>query len=254
MNEIQEINIQLIDRPEPPVRLSLEDAELDALTDSIRDEGILVPLLLRRKGDRFEIIDGDRRLAVAFRLRLPAVPAVVRDAGDSETVVLRLLANLDRADPDPVSEAVYVSKVIASQVIEAGELAAKLHRGIDWVFDRLTISEMPDYLQDALRLKKIALGAALALTQITDERVRSDWTAAAVRDGMSVRAAEDALREFARFKDMHGANEDGAVLAELPSAPPLVMFECARCGERALLDELKIVRVHKNGCGDEKRG
>ena len=250
MNEIQQISISQIDRPNPPIRLSLDGPEIEALTESVRSEGILTPLLLRRKGERYEVIDGDRRLEAAYRLRLATVPSMVRDASDSETHVLRIIANLERSDTDPVSDAIYYSKIIASEVLTADELAQKLHRSVEWVMDRLAISEMPDYLQDALRGKKVSLGAAFALAQITDERVRRDWVAAAVRDGMSVRGAEDALREFLRYADQHGTNEEGAVLGDLPSAPPVIYFPCARCGVASPLEDLKLVRIHKDGCGE----
>ena len=128
MDNYQLINTQLIDRPVPPVRQQFDETEIQSLTDSIREKGILVPLLVRPRGERFEVIDGDCRLEAAFRNRLREVPCVVRDTGDGETHILRMLANLDRSNPDPVSEAIYISKVLESKSINLPDLAAKLRR------------------------------------------------------------------------------------------------------------------------------
>jgi len=248
MNGSQLVNVQLIDRPNPPVRISFDEAELTALVDSIREKGILVPLLLRRTGDRFEVIDGDCRLEAACRLRLREVSAVVRDATDSETHVLRLLANLDRSDPDPLSEAIYIAKAIASGVVTTEGLAAQLHRSTAWIDDRLAIAEMPDYMQLALREKRLALGVALALSQIDDENVRRMWTNSAMQSGMTVRGAQDALREYRNLKELRAGASADAPPPPMPEAPPLILYPCAACGVTAPLEELRVVRVHLRGC------
>lgn len=248
MEQSKLINIQLIDRPNPPVRISFNENEIEALAKSISEEGILVPLLVRPVGGRFEIIDGDCRLEAAYRLRLREVPAVVRNATDSETHVLRMLANLDRSDPDPVSEAIYIAKAIESGSITAEELAIKLRRGAQWVSDRLAIAEMPDYMQDALRNKQITLGVALALNQLPDDDLRFRWMFSAIQSGMTVRSANDAVREHLNLLERIKMGESPTPPPEAFREPPIVLYPCERCGERAPLTELRLVRIHARGC------
>lgn len=251
MNEAQSINIQLIDRPNPPIRSRFNEEEISALTESIRDRGILVPLLVRRTGERFEVIDGDCRLEAAFRLRIGEVPCVVRDSTDSETHVLRMLANLDRSDPDPVSEAIYISKVISSGALTLEEFAAKLKRSLDWLEDRLAIAEMPDYMQELLRTKKLSLGVALALVQVDNDVVRERWVNSAVIDGMSVRTAQDSLREYHRLKSIQARSGSDSPPPPMPEAPPVILYPCAKCGQHARLDDLRLVRIHISECSDQ---
>lgn len=248
MEQAKIINVQLIDRPNPPVRGIFNEDEISSLAESIRTNGILVPLLVRQNGERFEVIDGDCRLEAAYRNRLTEVPCMVRSASDSETHILRMLANLDRNDPDPVSEAIYIAKAIKSGSITAEELAEKLGRGAKWIDDRLAIAAMPEYMQDAIREKRLPLGVALALFEVDDDTVRRRWVNFAIRDGMTVRAAEDALREYERLKDLGSSGDEQSSPPPMPEAPPRVLHPCARCGEHADASELRFVRVHLQEC------
>lgn len=248
LNETKLINVQKIDRPNPPVRLDFNEEEIKALTESIREKGILVPLLVRPVGDRYEIIDGDCRLEAAARLRLREIPCVVRDADDSETHVLRLLANLNRSNPDPVSEAIYIAKAISSGVFEAEELAAKLKRSYKWVEDRLAIAGMPDYMQEALKDGSLKLGVALALNELEDDDTKYRWTRSALNDGLSVRAAEDSVREYQNTQARVAAGEQPPPPPDFYEKPPVIMYPCARCGQAAPIEELRLVRIHQYEC------
>ncbi len=251
MNEAQTINVQLIDRPVPPVRTQFNEDEIAALTESIREQGILVPLLVRRTGERYEVIDGDCRLEAACRLRLREVPCMVRDATDRETHVLRMLANLERNDPDPVSEAIYIAKAITSGILTAEDFAQKLKRSIEWVENRLAIATMPDYMQELLRSKQLGLGVALHLVQIDDDSVRERWTYSAVRDGMTERGARESLKQFRDIKEMQQQAEPGAAAPAIPEAPPVILWPCVRCGQNAESNALRFVRIHIQDCPTE---
>jgi len=248
MNEVQNINVQLIDRPIPPVRTRFNEEEIVSLTESIREQGLLVPLLVRRTGERYEVIDGDCRLEAAYRLRLGQVPCMVRDATDSETHVLRMLANLDRNDPDVVSEAIYIAKVVSSGALTIEQFSAKLNRSLDWIENRLAIAEMPDYMQEFLRTKELPLGVALQLVQVADARVREQWTRSAVLSGMSVRGACDALNEYRKMKFVQETAAEGAPPLQIPEQPPIVLYPCAICKEHAPLDALRFGRIHIQDC------
>ena len=248
MNESKNVNIQLIDRPVPPVRLQFDEEEVQSLTEAIREQGILVPLLVVPRGDRYEVIDGDCRLEAANRLRLREVPCVVRDTSDGEVHTLRLLANLARSNPDPVSEAVYIASAIKSGATTRENLASKLHHGVGWIDDRLAIAEMPEYLQDAIREKKISLGVALELIYIQDPKVLADFVEAALRDGMNIETAKHAVYEYERFLRKVAPNEEGTPPPEYVFTSPIIKWPCAACGEDTETQNLKVVRVHKDGC------
>src|SRR3990167_5001696 len=108
------IDTNLIDNPGRDARMSHEISEFDDLYVSIRENGILQPLLVRPKGDRYEVIAGNRRLQVARKLGLSEVPCMVRDANDNETAIYRFEENLKRADITVVEEAKYIAESLSA--------------------------------------------------------------------------------------------------------------------------------------------
>ena len=248
MDNFRNINVQLIDRPNPPVRLNFNEEEITALTESIRERGILVPLLVREVGERFEVIDGDCRLEACARLRLREAPCVVRNSDDSETHVLRLLANLDRSNPDVVSEAVYIARAIHSGSITFSELAQKLKRSEQWLKDRLQIAEMPDYMQAALHTQALPLGVCLKLYEIENEQARKRWFDAAMQGPYTIAQAIEAVRIYTETKLVWEERPAEEAAATIPDEPPVSMRQCAKCGTESAGSGMRLVSIHRGTC------
>lgn len=246
--QYQEVDITLIDRPEDPIRLTLDDPTLDDLCRSICTEGILVPLLLRPIGDRFRVIAGDRRLACAWKCRIQKIPAVVRDIDDREEYVLRALENLQRKNPDPVSEAVYIQVGITKLGLTPEYLAERFDRSVEWVKDRLAIAEMPDFLKDLLRQELLPLGVALLLAQIDDEKTLRDWVAGAIQDGMTVVGAREALAGYYRLRDRQRLAGNPEASTPVPYVPVVIRYACVACQQHDLMENLMRVWVHREQC------
>ena len=242
------IDTNLIDNPGRDARISHEVSEFDDLYVSIRENGILQPILVRPRGDRYEVIAGNRRLQVARKLGLSQVPALVRDADDTATAVYRFEENLKRADITPVEEAKYCAESITALGLSAQEFAQKINRSEQWVADRMAVAGMPDYLQGYLMTRKIPLGVALALNEIGDEKVKFDWTAYAVESGMTVYAAQNALNEWQKIDRYKREAPVGAEIPEVPIVPPIVMAQCAKCGLSRSLQEFRFVRICNPDC------
>lgn len=247
------IDTNLIDNPGRDSRMGHEVSELDDLYVSIRESGILQPILVRPRGDRYEVIAGNRRLAVARKLGLEQVPALVRDASDTETAIFRFEENLKRADINPVEEAKYIAESITALGISAQEFAQKINRSEQWIADRIAVAGMPDYLQGYLMNRTIKLGVALALNEIEDEKVKFDWTGHAAEYGMTVFAAQNALNEWQKIDRQKKAAPLGADTPEVPIVPPTVSVPCARCGLPRSLQELKFVRICSPDCPVDSR-
>src|SRR3990167_3876311 len=144
-SELLTVNIGLVDRPNPPIRQNFDRDFMASLTASIRENGIITPLTVVRRGDKFEVIDGDCRLQAAWTAGLREIPIVVRTLSDSEVHVQRMLANKERSDTDPVSEAKYIAYLIANGIYTAEKYAEKCGKSLSWVAGRLEIAQMPDY-------------------------------------------------------------------------------------------------------------
>ena len=241
--ETKHVNIGMVERPVPPVRDHFDEQEMARLVASIRDNGILVPLLVRPRGDKFEVIDGDRRLNAAWQAGLREIPVVVRNLNDSETHVQRMLANLDRHDPDPVSEAKYIASVVNGGEITIEQFAEKLGRTIDWIEGRLTIAEMPDYMQKALSEQLVSLGVCMELHQIKDEAVKDRYFSEAIRNGMTVHAAKINRMQVNEAIEALEQSGEEVTVESVPTVQTVPKVICEITGETLYVTETRMVRV-----------
>lgn len=251
-DEIKFIKVSLIDNPGRDMRIGIDQSKQQDLLESIKTQGILQALLLRPRGERFEVIAGNRRLQAARSLGLEQIPALVRDTNDSDTAILRFEENIKRADVDPVSEARYIAETITALETTVQDFATKIGRSEQYVFDRLMISAMPDYMHEHLIAGTLSLGVALALYQVDDEETRYNWTMHAVDSGMTVRAANTALREYKKLKRAKEDRPEGIDAAPIPATPPTVYVHCVRCRSNALIEQTKLVRIHNPICPVEE--
>ena len=247
------IDTNLIDNPGRDARVGHDVSELDDLYVSIRENGILQPLLVRPRGDRYEVIAGNRRLQVARKLGLGEIPCMVRDADDNATAIFRFEENCKRSDITVVEEAKYIAESVTALGISIAEFADKVNRSVQWIEDRLSVADMPDYMQDYLMHKTIPLGVALALNEIKDDKVKKEWTYHAATHGMTVLAAQNALHEWDKLDRQRREAPPGAEVPELPATPPVAYARCERCGGSRPIQQMKFVRICNPVCQlDEK--
>ena len=242
-NKLETINIGRIERPDPPVRVHTDEQEMARLVSSIKEHGILVPLLVRQRGDRFEVIDGDRRLSAAWTAGLREVPVMVRNLDDRQTHIQRMLSNKDREDTDPVSEAKYIAKTIEDGIISVTEWCDAIGRSDKWIADRLEIATMPEYMQAALVGKKVSLGVCLEINQVSDELTKERYFYDAMRSGMTVHAAQIsrmAVNEAIEALEVRGEQVTENAVPEIQTVP---RARCAYTGELLLITEMRMVRV-----------
>lgn len=248
MKEYRLVEIELIDDPEQPMRIDLDDDSLNELAESVRQNGIIEPLIVREKSGRFEVIAGHRRLAAAGIARLGKVPVIVRNADDRQTAILRMHENLLRQDTSPLEEAQFIAKTVTATGWDVEEMARAIGRGIKYVEDRLTIAEMPEYMQQAIHKKEVSLGVALELYGIDDEHWRKRYFEMACNDGMSIMTARQCRVDWQAMKQRF---EDAGMpldKVEPPAEAPIPLAPCAKCGATVPLEELKIVRIHRSLC------
>ena len=237
------VNIGLVKRPNPPVREHFDEEELARLVTSIRENGILVPLMVVRRKDEFEVIDGDRRLQAAWQAGLREVPIMVHTLDDQQVYVQRMLANLDRHDPDCVSEAKYIARLVADGTFTIEQFAEKLGRTLDWIAGRLEIANMPDYMQSALSEKKVNLGVAMELHLIDDENTKRRYFEEALRSGMTNHAAHILRLQMNEAIEALRAQGETVSVETLPDVPIIPRVQCALTGEILPINETRMVRV-----------
>jgi ParB family chromosome partitioning protein len=188
---VREIDVARI-RPNPnQPRVQFDEEALDELADSIRERGVLQPILLRPDGENYLIIAGERRWRAAQRARLHAIPAIVREIDESTTAELALIENIQRQDLNALEEAEGYRQLIARHGHTQDDLGRIVHKSRSHVANLLRLLDLPEFVKQSLLQGDISMGHARAVATADDpEQV----TREIIQKGLSVRQAEDYVR------------------------------------------------------------
>jgi len=207
-----EIASALIDPNPWQPRSVLGDADLAELADSLREHGLVQPIVVRAKGDRYQLIAGQRRLAAANRLGWEKVLVRVLDVDDRQMSEIAIVENLQRRDLDALEKAASFKQYLATWNCTQEELAKRLSIDRSSVANLVRLLELPDAVQQQLRSGAISMGHARALLPLGDEDEQTRLAKRIVTEGLSVRAIEGEVQEILR------ADEVGDDLAPAPLA------------------------------------
>ena len=180
---------RLDSNPHQP-RRDFDEAELGHLTASIREHGVLQPLVVRARGDRYEIVAGERRFRAAQAAGLAEVPAVVRDVPDDQMLELALVENLQREDLDPIEKAESFKAYLESTGRTQAAAAERLGLDRSTVANMIRLLELPQDVQAMVRQGLLAMGHARALLALDDAKRQIRLAERVVREGLSVREVE----------------------------------------------------------------
>jgi len=193
---VREIEVSRI-RPNPnQPRVHFDEDALDELADSIRQRGVLQPILLRPDGEDFMIIAGERRWRAAQRARLHAIPAIVREIDDSTTSEIALIENIQRQDLNPLEEADGYKQLIQRHGHTQDEVGRIVHKSRSHVANLLRLLDLPEFVRQSLLKGDISMGHARAVATSEDPE---ELAREIIAKGLSVRQAEaKARRERSR--------------------------------------------------------
>jgi ParB family chromosome partitioning protein len=188
---VREIEISRI-KPNPnQPRVQFDEEALDELADSIRERGVLQPILLRPDGEDYLIIAGERRWRAAQRARLHAIPAIVREIDESTTAELALIENIQRLDLNPLEEAEGYRQLIQRHGHTQDEIGRIVHKSRSHVANLLRLLDLPEFVRQSLLKGDISMGHARAVATAPDPE---ELTREIVAKGLSVRQAEERAR------------------------------------------------------------
>ena len=241
---IKHISLDLIDYPKIAMRTDADADAIEELMASMKDIGMMEPIVVRPVGERFEIIAGHRRTRAAKHLHWAVIEAKIVSANDDLTLVMRLAENLSRHDVDPVDEASFIGEIMLERKLSAEQVAAMLKRRQEWVDERLEVFSFPDYLKSYVKNKAIPLGAALWINRIGNENQKNKYAHWAGAHGVGVRGAKywyDLYKSAPNLEDISvGEIKDLGSAAARKEA--LVM--CERCGVNIPMMTARNVWVH----------
>jgi ParB family chromosome partitioning protein len=193
-SELQRIPLSRV-RPNPfQPRRDFDPDEMRELEASLRSSGLLQPISVRRLGDAFELIAGERRVRAASNLGWTEISAMVRDFDDRTMLVLALVENLQRANLNPLEEGRGYKRLIDEFNLTHQQVADAVGKDRTTITNLLRILALPDVVQKMVEDGGLSAGHARALLGLSDSEVIADVAAAAVARGLSVRELEQLVR------------------------------------------------------------
>ena len=208
------IAIDLIDPSPLQPRGLFDEAKLDELAQSITANGVVQPLILRPKEDRYELIAGERRWRAAQRAGLTRVPAIVRHVSDDKVLELALIENIQREDLNPIEEARAYKKLIDTVGLTQESIAERVGRDRSYVTNFLRLLRLPEDLQELVQKGRLSTGHARTLLGLGDVAAQRRLARKIIERDLSVRATEQAVRHLSEARVGKGKQAKASVVTD----------------------------------------
>lgn len=205
---LYEVPVEEIERPEEQPRTHFDETGLKELTESIRESGVLQPLVVREGSDGFELIAGERRLRASKRAGLDEVPVVVRDVTDAEAYALALVENIQREDLNAIEEARAYNRLQDELGFTQAELANHLGKSRSTIANATRLLNLPESVQQMVVDGELSSGHARALVSLPDETAERLATRIS-KKGLSVREAEKLAQRAQKEEDDKESGSSG---------------------------------------------
>ena len=193
--DVQHLRLDAIvpNRYQPPQQFS--ETELDELAKSLKENGVLQPILVRRKGDGiFELIAGERRLRAAKSAGLDKIPALIRNCSDQESMVLALVENLQRDDLNPMETARAYHRMVNEFGLTQDAIAQKVGRDRSSIANMLRLMTLPAEIQEFVAADQLSTGHAKVILGLVAPEAQLDLARRIIQGRLSVREAERLLQ------------------------------------------------------------
>ncbi len=176
-------------------RLSFDEKGLNELAESIRQHGIIQPLVLRKVADKYEIIAGERRYKAAYIAGLVKVPAVIIDLNDNESAEVAIVENIQRRDLSPIEEAKSYKKLLDRGYLTQDQLASRMGKTQATVSNKLRLLNLDEKVQDALLNNKISERHARSLLRVESKEEQREILDNIINNKLNVRETEKLISE-----------------------------------------------------------
>lgn len=191
---LQEIPLEKITPNPHQPRLHFDEAKLQELVDSIKEHGILQPLIVSRQGEEYELIAGERRFQAAKRAGLATVPVVIRDVTEQQKLELAIIENVQRHNLNPIEEAKAYLRLVDEFGLSQEEVAQKMGQSRSVVANTLRLLNLPVEIQRAVAEGKVSVGHAKALLAIENPEKQRAIFDLIIKEELTVRETEQRVR------------------------------------------------------------
>ena len=194
-SDILEINLKDIRSNPYQPRKTFNETTLQELADSIKEHGIIEPIIVKKAIKGYELVAGERRTKAAKLAGLEKIPAIVKDFNDQEMMEIALLENIQREDLNPIDEASAYQKIIELGHMTQEEFAKKFGKSRSHVTNMLGLLSLPTTVKELVEKKEISMGHARALSKIESAEKIKELADKVVKENMSVRELEQEIQE-----------------------------------------------------------
>ena len=195
--EMFEVDIDLIEPSSFQPRMNFDEERLEELAQSIRSNGIIQPLLIRRiDGGKYQLVAGERRWRAAQRAGLSKVPCVVREIPEEKMLELALVENIQRQELNAIEEAHAYKRLIEALGLTQEMVAQRVGRDRTFITNYLRLLRLPEDIQQLVESEKLSMGHARALLGVDDPEIQRNLASKIVEKGFSVRETERAIKKI----------------------------------------------------------
>ncbi len=185
---------ELRSNPYQPRKVFDEEA-LKELSASIKEHGVIQPIIVKKSIKGYEIIAGERRVKASILAGLEEIPAIIRDFNDTQMMEIALLENLQRENLNAIEEATAYKKLQETLTLTQEELAKRLGKSRSHITNMLGILSLPESIQKEITNNNISMGHARVLSKLSDEKQQQELVEKIINDGISVRKLEEYTQE-----------------------------------------------------------
>lgn len=200
---VKSVSVELIDNDPGQPRKSFNEERLNELAESIRQHGIVQPLIVRKNAGRYIIIAGERRFRAAIIAGMAEVPVIVRDMDAREVMEVALIENIQRENLNPIEEAAAIRFLMQEHDLTQEEVAKRLSKSRPAIANSVRLLQLPEKVQELLREGRIQPGHARVLSSLEDEALIERMAGKCAEAGWSVRETEEQVRKVLTLAELH---------------------------------------------------
>lgn len=177
-------------------RKIFDQSALDELSESIKEHGILQPVVVRKAGKRFELVVGERRFRAAKLAKLTEIPAIIKELTDQQMMELAILENLQREDLTPIEEAEAYQKLMEALNLTQEQLAFRLGKSRPHIANHVRLLALPKEVRELISDKKLSMGHGRTLLGLRSKKIIPETAEKVVKDNLNVRQLEKLVQRL----------------------------------------------------------
>ncbi|SOC39396.1 ParB/RepB/Spo0J family partition protein [Ureibacillus acetophenoni] len=195
-NEIKKLPLQkLVANPYQPRKI-FEDEAIEELAQSIREHGIIQPIVVRKKGSKYEIVVGERRFRAAKLANLNEIPAIVKEMSEEQMMEVAILENLQREDLTPIEEAEAYQSLIEKLNFTQEDLAKRLGKSRPHITNHIRLLQLPDVVRQMVNDGQLSMGHGRTLLGLKNKKRIPEVANKVIKHHLNVRQLENLIKEY----------------------------------------------------------